>query len=283
MTRVALLGAGGKMGVRTARNLIGEPYDVDHVEISEAGRARLKAETGLDCVPADNALSSADMVVLAVPDAAIGSVLEAQVDKLKPGAAVLMLDAAAPHAGVLPQRGDVTYFVTHPCHPPINRYEPSREAQDDHFGGIAAPQAIVCALMQGPEDHYAPCEALARTIYKPVMRSHRVTVEQMAILEPGLSETIGATLVTAMAEAIDAAVARGVPREAAYDFMMGHVGIEMAIVFGWLPGGQFSDGAKYAIEQAKKRIFREDWLGVLDSDEVMESVRAICAQGQRAA
>lgn len=283
MTRVALLGAGGKMGVRTARNLVGEPYEVDHVEISEAGRARLKAETGLDCVPADNALADADLVLLAVPDAAIGAVLSAHVGKLKPGAAVLMLDAAAPHAGVLPQRDDVTYFVTHPCHPPINRWEPTRAAQDDHFGGIAAPQAIVCALMQGPEADFARCEALARVIYKPVMRSHRVTVEQMAILEPGLSETIGATLVTAMGEAIDAAVARGVPREAAYDFMMGHVGIEMAIVFGWLPGGQFSDGAKYAIEQAKKRILREDWLGVLDSDEVLESVRAICAHGQRAA
>ncbi|PKQ04020.1 MAG: semialdehyde dehydrogenase [Alphaproteobacteria bacterium HGW-Alphaproteobacteria-10] len=278
MERIALLGAGGKMGVRTARNLKTAPYEVDHVEVSEAGRARLKAATGADCVDGDNALSRADAVIMAVPDAAIGRILDGFVGKLKPGAAVLMLDAAAPHAGLLPKREDVTYFVTHPCHPPIFRWEKTREAQDDHFGGIAAQQAIVCALMQGPEAHYAACEALARTIYAPVMRSHRVTVAQMAILEPGLSETIGATLVTALGEAVDAAAAKGVPREAAYDFLIGHIGIEMAIVFGWLPGGKFSDGALYAIQQAKSRIFRDDWLKVLEPDEIRASVEAICAQ-----
>jgi hypothetical protein len=278
MERIALLGAGGKMGVRTARNLRRAPYEVDHVEVSEAGRARLKAALGVECVDGDNALSRADAVIMAVPDAAIGRILHSFVGKLKPSAAVLMLDAAAPHAGVLPKRDDVTYFVTHPCHPPVFRWEKTREAQDDHFGGIAAQQAIVCALMQGPEAHYAPCEALARAIYAPVMRSHRVTVEQMAILEPGLSETIGATLVTALGEAVDAAAAKGVPREAAYDFMMGHIGIEMAIVFGWLPEGKFSDGALLAIRQAKSRIFRDDWLKVLEPEEVKASVDAICAQ-----
>lgn len=281
MQKIALLGAGGKMGVRLARNLQGSSWDVDHVEISEAGRARLQKEIGVTCVESDNAISDADAVIMAVPDARIGNVLEGFVERLKPGAAVMMLDAAAPHAGVLPKREDVTYFVTHPCHPPINRWEKTREAQDDHFGGIAAEQAIVCALMQGPDEHYAACEAIAKAIYAPVMRSHRVTVEQMAILEPALSETIGATLVTAMAEAIDAAAEKGVPREAAYDFMMGHIGIEMAIVFGWLPGGQFSDGAKYAIAQAKKRVFQPDWLAVLDDAEVMTSVRAICEDGQK--
>jgi D-apionate oxidoisomerase len=279
MRRIALLGAGGKMGVRTARNLQRGPYEVDHVEVSEAGRARLKAALGVDCVDGANALAEADAVVMAVPDAAIGRILHGFVDRLKPGAAVLMLDAAAPHAGVLPKRDDVTYFVTHPCHPPVFRWEKTREAQDDHFGGIAAEQAIVCALMQGPEAHYAACEAIARAMYAPVMRAHRVTVEQMAILEPALSETIGATLVTAIGEAIDAAAAKGVPREAAYDFMMGHLGIEMAIVFGWLPEGRFSDGALLAIREAKSRIFRDDWLKVLEPEAVRESVEAICAQG----
>ena len=40
--------------------------------------------------------------------------------------------------------------------------------------------------MQGPESHYRLGEDVARTIFAPVMRSHRVTVEQMAILEPVL-------------------------------------------------------------------------------------------------
>ena len=38
MTKIALLGAGGKMGVRLATNLMGSPYEVMHVEISRGGR-----------------------------------------------------------------------------------------------------------------------------------------------------------------------------------------------------------------------------------------------------
>jgi len=275
MTKVALLGAGGKMGVRLATNLIGSPYDVVHVEVSEEGRKRLKDATGFDCVDRDAALRDADVVLMAVPDALIGKIAKTFIADVKPGCAIIMLDAAAPHAGELPARADVTYFVTHPCHPSIFRYEPTREAQKDYFGGVKAEQAIVCALMQGPDAHYAVCEDIARTIYKPVTRSHRVTVEQMAILEPGLSETVGATLVTALRKATDRAVEKGVPRDAAMDFMLGHLGIEMGLLFEDHPG-RFSDGAILAIEKAMPRIFKDDWLGVLEPDEIMQSVKDIC-------
>jgi len=275
LTRIALLGAGGKMGVRLAANLQGEPFDVRHVEITAAGRDRLKAATGLDCVDQAAALAGADIVLMAVPDALIGKIAHTFVAELAPGTAVIMLDAAAPHAGELPARDDITYFVTHPCHPSIFRYEASREAQKDYFGGVKATQAIVCALMQGPEAHYGMCEAVAKAIYKPVSRSHRVTVEQMAILEPGLSETIGATLVKALREATDRAVEKGVPREAAMDFMLGHLGIEMGIIFEDFPG-QFSDGALLAIAKAKAKIFKEDWLDVLEPGEIERSVKDIC-------
>ena len=275
MTRIALLGAGGKMGVRLATNLMGSPYEVTHVEVSEAGRARLKEATGFDCVDRDAALGDADVVLMAVPDALIGKIAKTFIADVKPGCAIIMLDAAAPHAGELPERGDITYFVTHPCHPSIFRYEPTREAQKDYFGGVKAEQAIVCALMQGPEPHYALCEAIAKTIYKPVTRSHRVTVAQLALLEPGLSETVGATLVTALRKATDVAVEKGVPRDAAMDFMLGHLGIEMGLLFEDHPG-RFSDGAILAIEKAMPRIFRDDWLGVLEPDEIMQSVKDIC-------
>lgn len=275
MTKIALLGAGGKMGVRLATNLQGEPYDVAHVEVSEVGKKRLKDAIGADCVDQGAALASADVVLMAVPDALIGKIAKTFVDQLKPGCAVIMLDAAAPHAGELPERADITYFVTHPCHPSIFRYEPTEEAQKDYFGGVKAQQAIVCALMQGPDAHYKLCEDVAKTIYKPVTRSHRVTVNDMAILEPGLSETIGATLVTALREATDRAVEKGVPRDAAMDFMLGHLGIEMGILFEDFPG-QFSDGAKYAIAQAKSKIFKDDWLDVLEPDAITASVKEIC-------
>ena len=266
MTKIALLGAGGKMGVRLATNLVGSPYDVSHVEVSEAGRARLEQAT---------ALGDADVVLMAVPDALIGKIAKTFIADVKPGCAIIMLDAAAPHAGELPDRVDVTYFVTHPCHPSIFRYEPTLEAQKDYFGGVKARQAIVCALMQGPEVHYALCEDIAKTIYKPVTRSHRVSVAQLALLEPGLSETVAATLVTALRKATDVTVEKGVPRDAAMDFMLGHLGIEMGLLFEDHPG-RFSDGAILAIEKAMPRIFRDDWLGVLEPNEIMQSVKDIC-------
>lgn len=277
MTRIALMGAGGKMGVRLATNLLGSRFDVAPVEIAEEGRARLKAATGLDCVEQGQALSRADVVVLAVPDRAIGPVAQKIVPSLEPGTAVVMLDAAAPHAGELPAREDITYFVTHPCHPPIFNDEVEPAARTDFFGGVAAKQHIVCALMQGPEQHYALCEEVAREIYKPVMRSHRVTVEQIAILEPALSETVGATLALALREATDEAVRRGVPEQAAIDFMLGHLNIELAIAFGVFPEGKFSDGALHAIAKARPMIFRDDWLErVFAPAAVMKSVKDIC-------
>ena len=57
MTKVALLGAGGKMGVRLAQNLANSRFELDPVEVSEVGRERLKAATGLDTVEQDVALA----------------------------------------------------------------------------------------------------------------------------------------------------------------------------------------------------------------------------------
>jgi hypothetical protein len=276
MTKIALLGAGGKMGVRLATNLKDTRFDVAPVEVAEAGRARLKAATGMDCVEQGQALSRADVVVLAVPDRAIGAVAREIVPKLDSGTAVIVLDAAAPHAGEMPVREDVTYFVTHPCHPPIYNDE-DEEARRDYFGGVKAKQHIVCALMQGPEEHYALCEEVARAIYAPVMRAHRCTVEQMAILEPALSETVGATFALALREATDEAVRRGVPEQAAHDFILGHLNIELAIAFGIFPEGRFSDGALHAIAQARPQIFREGWLDrVFAPEAVRKSVEDIC-------
>lgn len=277
MTKIALLGAGGKMGVRLATNLKGSRFDVAHVEVSDEGRARLKAAIGVDCVAQNDALAAADVVVMAVPDRLIGRIAHGFIQQVKPGTAIIMLDAAAPYAGELPKRDDVTYFVTHPCHPPIFNDETDPKAKADYFGGMHAKQHIICALVQGPESHYALCEEVARTFYKPVMRAHRCTLEQMAILEPALSETVGATFVLAMREAVDEAVRRGVPRAAATDFLFGHLTIELAVAFELLPGARLSDGALHAISQARPVIFKDGWLERIFAPEaVRASVRDIC-------
>jgi D-apionate oxidoisomerase len=274
MATIALIGAGGKMGCRCTDNLIKSEFSVKYVEISEPGKAAL-ASRGITPTGLDEALKDADAVILAIPDLAIGRVSHQIVPKLRPANLMMILDAAAPYAGQLPCRTDISYFVTHPCHPPVFNDETDPEARRDFFGGIRAKQHIVCALMQGPEEAYAFGEKIARTIFAPVMNAHRVTVEQIAILEPALSETVAATCVVVIHEAMEEAIRRGVPAEAARDFLLGHINIELALVFGELTGAKFSDGAMKAIEEAKKALFNPNWKAVFQPDQIQQSVRKI--------
>lgn len=274
MTKIALFGAGGKMGLRISRNLQGSEFETAHVEVSQAGRERLMAELGYSCSEPDEALDNAEVIVLAVPDTAIRAVAASIIDKVPSGAIVMCLDAAAPFAGHLPTRDDVTYFVSHPCHPPIFNNENTTEERKDYFGGISATQGIVNALMQGPDEDYALGEHVGKTIFAPVARSHRVTVEQMALLEPGLSETVCASLLDIMKEAMDEVVRRGVPEEAARDFLLGHMNILAAVTFGQVDG-VFSDACNKAIEFGKPVLMKEDWKRVFEVEEIAASIERI--------
>jgi hypothetical protein len=274
MTTIALMGAGGKVGYRITKNIKDSSnYRMLYIEISEAGQANL-AQLGVAVTPQDEALAQAEVVILAVPDALIGKICHTIVPKLNSGAMVIGLDPAAGYAGVLPQRDDISYFITHPCHPPVFNDETEPEAWQDWFGGAKAKQNIVCALHQGPEEDYARGEAIARAIFAPVMRAHRLTTEQMAILEPGLVETLSATCLYIIREGMDEAIRLGVPEQAARDFLFGHLRIELAIIFDEA-GFPFSDGALLAIAQAKSKIFREDWKKVLSLESIQHSVRQI--------
>ena len=271
---IALFGAGGKMGVRLSGNLQKSTYQVRHVEVGEAGRKRLKDELGIECVSVEAALDGVDVVILAVPDTLIGKLAAEIAPRLAAGTMVMTLDAAAPFAGHLPKRDDLTYFVAHPCHPSIFAPEVHVAGAPDYFGGVSAPQSIVSALMQGPDDAFALGEDIAKTIYQPIARSCRVTVEQMALLEPGLSETVCATLLDVMREAMDEVVSRGVPAEAARDFLLGHMTILSAVIFKQIPG-QFSDACNKAITFGKPRLMRDDWKAVFDGKEIAESIERI--------
>jgi len=273
-TKIALFGAGGKMGVRLSKNLMNSDFQVSHIEVSPEGRHRLKSELGLDCVSIEKGLADAQVVVLAVPDTLIGKIAHDISPQLKPGTMVITLDAAAPFAGHLPKRDDLTYFVTHPCHPPIFNDETTPEARKDYFGGGHAKQSIVSALMQGPDQSFDLGEQIAKVIYAPILRSYRLTVEQMALLEPGLSETVCATLLDVMREAMDEVVARGVPAQAARDFLLGHMTILSAVIFQEIPG-KFSDACNKAITFGKPRLMRDDWKKVFDHEEIAESIRRI--------
>jgi len=273
--KIALFGAGGKMGCRITDNLKDSQHQMSYVEVNPAGIARL-AERGLTVTPHDTAAAEADVAILALPDALIGEVAPQIVPRLKPGAMVICLDPAAPHGGELPERPDIAYFITHPCHPPVIHQETEAEAQLDFFGAIKAKQHIVCALMQGCEDDYSRGEAISRQMFAPVMNAYRVTVEQMAILEPALSETVTATCMTIIREAVDEAVRRGVPEEAAREFILGHMKVNIGILFGYI-GSPFSDGALMAIERGRKKLFKPDWMSVFEPENVMAEIKAITA------
>jgi hypothetical protein len=265
--KIALLGAGGKMGCRLTDNFIKSgTKEVYYLEVSQAGKERL-AQRGVT-VSDETVIPEADVVILALPDVLIGKVATELLPKFKSGCIIITLDPAAAVGGHLPQREDISYFITHPCHPSVFNWEADKKAHYDYFGGIAAKQSIVCALLQGEEKHYQIGEDLAKVFYQPVERSHRITAEQMALLEPGLAETfLGAVMVT-IREALEEIIKKGVPKEAAFDFLMGHMNIELALCFDQLPGGVFSDAAYKAIHIGRPLIFKEDWKRVLEVDHV---------------
>lgn len=255
------------------------PHELLLVEISPEGQQRI-ADRGHSTTDQSAALAAADVVVLALPDRVLGPVARQAIPLVRSGTIVITLDPAAAHAGELPDRPDITYFVTHPCHPDVFDHFDTQEERDDFFGGVHARQSIVCALMQGPEEHYAIGESLARQFYGPVTRSHRITVEQMAILEPAMAETCGIALVRALREALDEAVRRGVPREAARDFMFGHIKVELGIAFGLAPF-PFSDGAQLIADFGQKRIFQPEWLQLFEPASVLEQTQLIVKGTQR--
>jgi len=274
MTTLALFGAGGKMGGRIIDHLSKDAaYRLLCIEVSERGRGRL-AERGIVSTPSAQAVAEADIAILALPDRVLGGVARDLVPGFKAGTLVVLLDPAAAHAGELPPRPDVSYFISHPCHPSVFDHFQTQAEQDDFFGGTRAHQAIVCALMQGPESDYDRGEALARKFYAPVTRSHRVTVEQMAILEPTMAEVCGIALIQTLKAAMEEAIRRGVPREAAEDFMFGHIKVPLGIAFERVQF-PFSDGAKLIADYGRERLLQPEWKRVFEPERVREQCRAI--------
>ncbi|HEX7861971.1 MAG TPA: phosphogluconate dehydrogenase C-terminal domain-containing protein [Verrucomicrobiae bacterium] len=273
MKTLALVGAGGKMGCRITNNVKSSDWRVFYVESAPAGVQRL-ADCGVSTSPADEALAAADVAIFAVPDVAMEAVTKEMVPKLKKGALVVLLDPAAPLDGKIAHRDDLGYFIAHPCHPSVFNWEPSEQAFRDFYGGITAKQAAVCALMHGAEKFYEVGVELTRLIYKPVSRIHRVTVEQMAILEPALVETLAQTCMEIVKEGYDRVVAKGVPPDAARDFVLGHLRIQIAVLFGEV-NGTFSDAAYKISKRAKPVLFKEGWQKIFEMADIREQVRDI--------
>lgn len=263
---IAVIGAGGKMGMRVSDNLQRSSHDVRYAENSPAGQQRT-TDAGRTVTGAAEAVANADVVILAVPDIALGPVSTDLVPQLRSGAIVLTLDPAAAYANLLYQREDIEYAVAHPCHPSVFLQRKTEAELNDTFGGVAARQDVVAAMESGNPDKQAVAEEVIRQMYAPVVDVHWVTVKQLAYLEPTLVEVVacmvGDLLNDALQETINTV---GVPEAAAKAMLLGHV--QVALANGLRGDNPFSDACLIAMDYGREKIIKEDWTSIFDDDEL---------------
>jgi pyrroline-5-carboxylate reductase len=270
---IAVIGAGGKMGMRVSNNLVKTAHTVHYSETSPAGRERVTA-TGRVLTDTADAVRDADVVVLAVPDLALKAVSAEVVPQLKSGAVLLTLDPAAAYAGLLTRRDDVIQAVTHPCHPSVFVERHTPEEYADTFGGIAALQDAIAAIESDDDEKRAMVEAVVRAIFAPVGDVHWVTVKQLAQLEPTLVETIACMIGALLKEALDEAVnTMGVPEPAARAILLGHT--QVALANSLKGDNPFSDACLIAMDYGRRTIIKDDWKKVFRDDELDKNLAAM--------
>ncbi len=97
----------------------------------------------------------------------------------------------------------------------------------------------------------------------------------MPVPEPGLSETVCASLPVVMREAMDECVARsGISTECARDLLLGHIHVLGAVIFEEREGA-FSDTCNKGIEFGKPMLMHDVWKRVFEWDEIADSIRRI--------
>ena len=271
--KIAVIGAGGKMGMRVSNNLVKTKHQVSYVENSPAGQTRV-TDAGRTLSDSVVAVADADIVVYAVPDLALKTVTQALVPEMKSGAIALTLDPAAAYAGLLATREDVIQAVTHPCHPSVFLERTTPEEYADTFGGIAAPQDAIAAIESEDPENRAIVEATVRVIFAPVIDVHWVSVKQLAQLEPTLVETIACMIGALLKESLHEAVhTMGVPEPAARAILLGHTQVALA---NTLRGDNpFSDACMIAMDYGRKTIIRDDWKKVFQDDELDKNLAAM--------
>jgi len=272
--KVAVVGAGGKMGTRVTNNLAKHPdrIELSFCENSEAGIAGIRAR-GFEISPPEKAVPAADVVILAVPDSLIQVVSKGIVAMMTPGSALIILDPAAAVAKELSLRSDCTFAVTHPCHPSYFHDQDTPEARADLFGGLGGKQDIVMAKIQGDDAKFALCRSVSEIMFEPVVKSYVMDMRQIAFLEPTLVELLGATCLYAMAETVNEAARRGIDRDAAISFLTGHIFNLSANFLGKLGNVKVSDACTVAMGLGNKLVLREDWKKIWD-DDVLDRVIA---------
>lgn len=270
---VAVIGAGGKMGTRTSNNLAKAPGEINLLCV-ESGEKGIKSiqDRGMGVTPIADALKVADVVVFAVPDTLIKVLSQDVVPLLNPGSGFVILDPAAAVARELSLRDDCTFAVAHPCHPSYFLEQETYEARHDYFGGLGGNQDIVMSKIQGDDGVFAKCRRVSEIMYGPVKHSYVMSSRQIAFLEPTLVEILGATTLYAMAETVNEAERRGIPREAAISFLTGHIYNLSANFLGLLGKTPVSDACQVAMGIGNRLVLRDDWKRIWDDDILDKSI-----------
>lgn len=264
------------MGRRITRGLTGSTdYRLHLIEPGERGQQLIK-EAGGKVEAQDEAFAHADVVIFAVPDKVSRHIAAEVIPQLQAGTSILFLDPAVIAADRVEERSDINCFVVHPTHPPLYSLLDEKDpgARRDYWGGGLARQAIVFAQAWGDAGAADAVETLATAMFAPVTASYRITVQQMALLEPALTETLANGCVSIIKEGMERVVAAGVPEDATREFLMGHLQIGIAIIFDQLDWS-LSEGAAMALERSRDQLFRADWHSIFSEEQVQASLRAI--------
>lgn len=270
---VTIIGAAGKIGHRIVQNLSKkeEKYNLLFCEKGEVGVANLQ-KMGFNNSDPKDVMPISDFIIMAVPDDKIMEVSDILTPLMKKNTTMIILDAAAPYLGEVNIRKDCNYIVTHPCHPPLFGEQDTIEAYKDYYGGMAK-QDIVIALFHGKEDCFQLAEQVCKDIFAPVVKSHRITVEQLALLEPAMAEVIVATATRVFKEALDEVIRLGVSEEAARSFMLGHISAPLANVFGTMKDATFSDGCLVAMDIGQGYLIKPNWKDIFKPEVLTEIIK----------
>lgn len=203
---------------------------------------------------------------MAVPDTVLGGLSHTVVPKMKSNATFILLDPAAAYAKEIALRDDITFVVVHPCHPAVF-FDP--ETAGDLTGVLGTAfekQDIVVALLQGEEERFQQAMEICKQMFSPLNQAYRVTVAQMAMLEPAVAEVVAATIIVLMKDAMDEAVKRGVPEKAARSFMLGHISDELLSVF--VGPNTFSAACYKAMDYGMEKVVRPGWREVFEEKSI---------------
>lgn len=262
---IAVVGAAGKMGTRVSNNLNLTDATIYYCEASEKGQEAVRA-LGREVSDINDVADRCDVVILAVPDIALGPVSKQVIPLMRAGSIMLTLDPAAAYAGLLTRRDDVAMACAHPCHPSVF-LERSGDQWNDTFGGISAPQEVVAAFENGDDKQQAVAEQVIKAQYAPVIDVHWVTVKQLAQLEPTLVETTGCMIGQFLKDSMDYAVNEiGIPEDAVKAIFYGHIYI--ALTNALRGSNPFSDACLLAMDYGRHAIINDDWKKIWDDADL---------------